>query len=264
MKVSHVLTSVNLEPLYIDFIPMFIKHWSHLFPEVTIMIILVAEDIPEKYKDYEKCITLFKPIEGIPTSFQAMCIRNLYPAIIDTKHSVIITDMDMMPMNRSYYIDPIKEITLDKFVTYRDVLVDIQEYPMCYNTATPDIWSNVFSINTLDDVINTLKSWYSISNYARTNPSLKGICNFDQKILYKKLQEFQTRTNDLIVLNDDICKYNRYDRIHQLFNTDGSLIHYNDIINLKFHDYHCLRPYNRYKTQNDTITNALCNNTKIS
>lgn len=258
MKFSYVLTAVNMEPLYIDFIPMFIKHWKHLFPEVCIAIILVANEIPEKFKIYEEHIKLFQPITGIPTSFQAMCIRNLYPAIIDTKDAVIITDMDMMPMNRSYYIEPIKDITKDKFVTYRDVLINIQEYPMCYNVATPDIWKKVFHVNCLEDVINGLRLWYNHSNYAKTNPSLKGICNFDQKILYKKLQDFHRTTNNLVVLNDSICKYNRYDRIHKLFNKDGSLIHHNEVINLKYHDYHCLRPYVKYKQYNDAITKVLC------
>jgi hypothetical protein len=39
MKISNILTAVNNNSLYIDFIPNFIKHWKFLFPEAKINII---------------------------------------------------------------------------------------------------------------------------------------------------------------------------------------------------------------------------------
>ena len=41
-----------------------------------------------------------KPIENISTSFISQYIRILYPAILNYKSGILITDIDMLPMNR--------------------------------------------------------------------------------------------------------------------------------------------------------------------
>ena len=266
MKISTVLTAVNNEILYIDFIPNFIKHWSYLFPDINIKIILIGEKIPEEYIIYQDNIVLFNSIPNIPSAFQAMCIRNLYPALLKSDGGIIITDIDMMPMNRKYYEQSIKNFDNDKFIVYRDVLIDINEYPMCYNIATSIIWSKIFNIKNIENLIETMNIWYEISNYKIDNPYLKGIHNFDQKILFTKLQEFNNETNNLIVLNDEICNYRRLDRLNT-YNKNHSfvydLININDleleldIKNLTYHDYHSLRPYKEYKIINDKVLNIL-------
>jgi hypothetical protein len=49
MILDCVLTSVNLNPLYIDFIPIFVKTWNKLYPNVDVKIILVGDEIPEQF-----------------------------------------------------------------------------------------------------------------------------------------------------------------------------------------------------------------------
>ena len=41
MKINHILTSVNNDKYYYDFIPIFIKSWKHFFPNINITIIIV-------------------------------------------------------------------------------------------------------------------------------------------------------------------------------------------------------------------------------
>ena len=95
---------------------------------------LIADKIPDKYKKYEKHIVLFDKIEGVSSVFISQYIRLLYPALLNYKNSVLITDMDMIPMNRKYYVDNIKEINDDKWVYYRDKLMDDwNQMAMCYN-----------------------------------------------------------------------------------------------------------------------------------
>ena len=36
MKLDSVLTAVNVNPIYIDFIPIFIKTWKKLYPTVDV------------------------------------------------------------------------------------------------------------------------------------------------------------------------------------------------------------------------------------
>ena len=79
MKLDCILTAVNENPLYIEFIPIFIKAWKGLVPEVDVKIVMVANEIPTEYKEYSNYIILFPPIENISTSFIAQYIRILYP-----------------------------------------------------------------------------------------------------------------------------------------------------------------------------------------
>ena len=42
MILEYVLTAINDNPLYIDFIPIFIKTWNKLYPNVKVIIILIT------------------------------------------------------------------------------------------------------------------------------------------------------------------------------------------------------------------------------
>jgi hypothetical protein len=244
MKLGTVLTATDTNPLYCDFIPIFIKAWKTLFPECDIIIVLVGDSIPQNLFEYSPYIKLFTPLEGIHTAFQSQCIRLLYPQLIERNEGVLITDMDMLPMNRFYYEDAIKFISDDTFVSYRDVLLP-HEIPMCYNIALPNIWKDMFSGESLE-------KWYSREIYDGNHGGSGW--NIDQLVLIEKFNEYNGKK---VILNDRITRYNRIDRYGFNFN-DMSLA--NKIRSGIFSDYHCLRPYNAHKDTNDFIVNNLRKN----
>jgi hypothetical protein len=41
MKLDCVLTAVNDNPLYLEFIPIFIKTWNKLYPGLDVKIVIV-------------------------------------------------------------------------------------------------------------------------------------------------------------------------------------------------------------------------------
>ena len=49
MKLDCILTACNTNELYIDFIPIFIKSWTKLYPDVDIKIVLINDIIPDKF-----------------------------------------------------------------------------------------------------------------------------------------------------------------------------------------------------------------------
>ena len=49
MKLDCILTAVNDNPLYIEFIPIFVKTWNKLYPGIDVKIILVAKAITKEY-----------------------------------------------------------------------------------------------------------------------------------------------------------------------------------------------------------------------
>ena len=89
MKLEYILTSCNLNPLYCDFIPIFIRAWKKLIPEIKIVIVLIAENIPEKFIEYSQYIRLFKPIENVSDAFISQYVRMLYPSILNSNGGVL-------------------------------------------------------------------------------------------------------------------------------------------------------------------------------
>jgi hypothetical protein len=247
MKLGTVLTACDLNPLYLEFIPSFIRSWNILFPHADVFIVLIANEIPESLKSYEKNIKIFKPLPNILTAFQAQCIRLLYPRHIERTEGVLITDMDMLPMNRSYYLDAIGSISDDTFVTYRDVCLPT-EIAMCYNIAIPKVWQGVFGNDSTETL---LQCWYASTYYdGRHGGHGWGT---DQQILLKK---FNYWDGPKVTLNDSITKFNRLDRGNPaVFNNLNKLKE--DIQSGMYSDYHCLRPYLQYKDINDFIVNSL-------
>jgi len=253
MKLSCVLTAVNEKPLYIDFVPIFIKTWNKLYPSVDVKIILVANKIPNNLVEFKNNIIIFKPIENVLTGFTSQFIRLLYPCILNYKNGVLITDIDMMPMNRSYYTEYIKSYDNNKFIYYRDSMCfNFKEIAMCYNVATPEIWKDIFKINSVDDIINVIKN-VSNDNAIKEGSGNIG-WNIDQITLYKKVIEWNKKTNNFICLNDNKTKYKRLDR--SCFDINDVNIKKNIILG-NYTDYHCCRPMSKYSDINWEVHNLI-------
>ena len=254
MKLDCILTSVNNHPLYIDFVPLFIKTWNKLYPNVNVKIILINDNIPENLSQYENNIILFKPIKNVSTAFTSQYIRNLYPALLTQyKNGIMITDIDILPMNRNYYVKNIENFSNDKFVYLRHVCIkEHKQIAMCYNVATSNIWSDIFNIKNIEDINNRLTNVFSNIEHEEGHGK-KGWCQ-DQIDLYKYVFDWNNKTNNFIILHDSNTGYKRLDR-----NTfDINNIQLQQLIHLGFFsDYHCYRPYNKYKDVNEKIYELL-------
>ena len=240
MKLDCVLTACNNDPMYIDFIPTFVKAWHTLCPKVDVKIILIHDSIPEKFKDYEKNIILFPPLPNVSTAFTSQYIRLLYPALLPYTNGVMITDMDILPMNSRYYIENIKPFTNDHFVYLRHVLMEgyvlsnyleqltgrvIQkkitippQLSMCYNVATPTVWGKIFTIQTVDDINKRILELYESIEYVTPGELHKDgevenhSWSQDQIDLYACVMKWNTHTNKFAFIRDDNTGYRRLDR----------------------------------------------------
>jgi len=256
MKISHVVTATDLNPLYSDFIPIYIKVWKELFNnEIKVLIILIADEIPDIYQIYKENIILFKPIKNMHTPFQAQFIRLLYPCLIDSSNSIILSDMDMIPMNRTYYEDSIKDQANDKFVCYRGEHFDYNnQIAMCYNVATPKIWKEIFNIHSIDDIYKRLIIEYSSVNYDNRHGGRGWFT--DQERLTRLVIEWNKKTGNFIKL------YDKNTNFYRLCRSDNNILELNqttidNIKNKKYVDYHMLRPFNSYREINNRIIDYL-------
>ena len=252
MKLDCVLTAVNENPLYIDFVPYFVKTWNKLYPDVDVKIVLIAHAIPESLREFSSNIILFSPIEGMSTAFISQYIRLLYPALLPYTNGVMISDMDMIPMSRTYYTEPIKNIERDKFVYFRgNVLLDGKEIAMCYNTATPGTWGEVFRIKTVDDIIQRLQEVNRKIHYVDGHG--KEGWSTDQNDFYTEVMKWNSEARRLICLRDSEIGFRRLDRHKFVLNQSLK----DAIRKGVFTDYHCLRPFKQFEAVNIAIYDAL-------
>lgn len=253
MKLDCVLTAVNEKPLYLDFVPIFIKTWTKLYPDIDIKIILIAKNIPDNLLLYKNNLITFEPIAGVLTSFTSQFIRLLYPCILNYKNGVLITDMDMLPMNKTYYTKNIMEYDNNKFIYYRgNVCLQSKQIAMCYNVATPEIWKDIFKINSLNDIVNYIKN-ISDNNTIKEGHGNSGWC-IDQITLYNKVTEWNKKTNNFVRLNELQTGFMRLNRnVSDI--SDLNII--KKITACIYTDYHCYRPMSKYADINWKIYNLL-------
>jgi hypothetical protein len=249
MKLGTILTATDATPLYADFIPMFIRAWSLVAPEADICILYVAESLPASLAPYATFIRVVPPIAGMHTAFQAQCLRLLTPREITRDEGVLITDMDMIPLSRSYYVDTIRPAPTDAFVVYRDVCLPA-EISMCYNAAHPATWTSVFGSAPTETL---LREWYGGTGYDGVHGG-RG-WNTDQLILVRELRRWSGQT---LVHSDAQTKFRRLCRSFppETWTTQRSQLR-RLIRSGVFADYHCLRPYPDHKEVNDWVVSCL-------
>lgn len=254
MKIGTVLTATDSNPLYAEFIPLFVDAWKRVLPEADVCVLYIGHSLPDSLSKYSQYIHVIPPIPGMHTAFHAQCIRLLYPREIARDEGVLITDMDMIPLNRRYYVSSIEKCPNDAFVVYRDVCLP-HEISMCYNVAHPSTWTSIFGLRPTND---TLSDWYATSRYDGVHGGSGW--STDQIILVNKFNEWSGTKS---ILRDADTKFQRLDR--------GMPIHtwaqYKDLIKDRiragvYADYHCLRPYSTYKEWNDWVLMCLNESTQ--
>lgn len=254
MKLDCVLTACNENPLYADLIPLFIKTWNKLYPTVDVKIVFISPCVPENLKYYEDNIVLFKPLSGISTSFISQYIRLLYPALLDYKNGILITDMDMLPMNRTYYTKNIENFDDDCFVYLRHVLMrENNQIAMCYNVAKSSTWSEICNIKSITDVERRLIEVHNRVQYKNGHNNQGWFT--DQIDLFQSIVKWNKRDTHFKVLHDNFTGYRRLDRIYTFNINDPKFQSY--ISNGLFSDYHCYRPYKKHKEINEKIFELL-------
>lgn len=243
MKIDCVLTAVNENPFYLDFVPIFIKTWKKLYRDFDIKIILIMDTMPESFFEFKDFIILFSPIPGVESSFISQYIRILYPCILqEYENGVLITDIDLLPMNNTYFRNPLVPVPDDKFVHMRGTVLEHKsQVAICYNVATPTTWKSVIGVSTLDDIIRVFEE-----NFKKTSVSWFR----DQEDLYTFLNTWSDKKDKWVKLTDHDCGFKRLNR------NGVNLRNYHQrhaITTHQYSDYHCLRPMKQYSKINSRI-----------
>lgn len=184
MYLSTALVACNENMNYLQFWPLVKKAWYEVVGIPCIMI-YVADTLPDVLKT-DPAVIHFKPIEGWSTATQAQIIRLLYPALLKTDGAVIISDMDMIPMQSEFFHSKIESAQSNQFVCLRGINEEIQQIYMCYVAATPSTFSRMFNIKQLDNIYDRFNAWATIY---KSDGLWNGVGWFsDQLILYKTVK----------------------------------------------------------------------------
>ena len=243
MKITKCLVACDLNDVYLDFYHLVRKYWKNVVGIDTVLI-LIAYEIPYKMNEFRDEIILFKPVDDIHTAFQAQCIRILYPCLLKNEN-IIISDMDLIPLNKKYYTENVKDFNDDSFIIYRDVISEHKQYPICFCLANSKIWKDIFNIKNEIDISDKLKLWYNMYDKYQISSahSLSWAC--DQLQLFEYVNRWKNGKN-VIKLKDEQTNFKRLDRM-EINNIQNNLENYKLMIeNETFSDFHLPRPLNQY------------------
>lgn len=208
MKLSCALVACNENPKYLDFWPLVRKAWWDIVGIPCVMV-YVGEELPEHLRS-DPAVRHFKPIQGWPTATQAQVIRLLQPSLLKGDGAILLSDMDMIPMQRAFFEKGVAPFEPNQFVSLRGVDEVERQIQICQVAAAPKTWSEMFDIQTEDQIRQRLQEF---SNRSPADGEHGGIgwCS-DQQILQEKVKEWQITQPNRIGLLPWTAEIPRLDR----------------------------------------------------
>ncbi|NPV13124.1 MAG: hypothetical protein HPY57_15260 [Ignavibacteria bacterium] len=231
MNIDYVVISSDDNPLYKDFYPIVSAQWNKLGYKVFYLNITNNEtDINETKYGLIKNI---KVIDGIDSGFQSQNVRLFATSLLRDKN-LLMSDIDMLPLNGNYFRDKAKNLPDNKLLFYSgQPYSNVPFYPICYILGKGQTFVNLLEIEK--DYVSFIMKMRSYSNMD---------WNTDEKYIYNTINKFN-RIGKCEILRDRDFK-NRIDRSNWTY----------DINKLKesyYIDSHLLRPYNKYKKEIDIL-----------
>lgn len=215
MKPIALITS-DSNPNYTEFSTIVTEFWDKLgFEPVYLKI---GEDYP--------------PIEGVSTALQAQILR-LYAPTKYKDRIVLLSDIDMLPLNKNYFISNLPEEE-DQFSIYSSDAYANGRYPMCYIASKGDNYSIFKNDNN--------ESWDSF--VLRLN-SLGHGWDTDELYMSEVLNSKQVNLKKLNRGWNNGIASRRFDRVY--WNPNLS----------EYIDAHCPRPYSKFKSVIDPLRDLL-------
>ncbi len=231
LELKRVILSSNDDPMYIEFWPIIAPIWTAMGFRPTLALI-ADEDckIDESLGD----IIRFSPIPDVSESLQAQVTRLFLPCLFPDD-GCLISDIDMLPISRSYFVDWAEDCPDDGLLIYKDGATYWENrFPMCYVAGKGSCFISLFGVTNLEEMAALVQDWASLG-YG---------WNTDELMLYDIALEWERNGGRLVRLGHDVGP--RLDR--GSWPKDFSHI---DVSN--YNDCHLPRPYSKYKASIDYI-----------
>jgi len=234
-ELNRVILSTNNNPDYIEFWPVVAPVWQAMGIRPTLALI-ADENCPIDTSLGD--VVRFDPIPGMPESFQAQTVRLLLP-ILFPDDVCIISDIDMIPISKSYFVDNAKPCPDDAILLYRDLAWghSAKRYAMCYSAAKGSVFQSIFSVSTYEEIGPMLQEWMKWRRGWET----------DEHVLFSKVKAWERNGGKVMRLGHR--NPGRLSRVRWFIPKQPDL--------RKYIDCHCPRPYSAYKDSIDRIITAI-------
>jgi len=247
MKIDRVILATDNNQEYYGFWPLVAKRWSSwgIKPE---LFVIAQNNL--NIDDTLGNITYIKPIKGFSSAQQAQIVR-FFGATKYKDEVCLISDIDMMPLNKDYFVQNVADYDDNNIVFYSsDAYLPenpaYPAYPMCYMSAQGKTFEEIIKSN-LSNFSLEFAEWMSHGHGWFT----------DERVFFKKLDSWKANNQDRVVLlrrgfnmSNDPQTIRRIDR--------GNNSNYNKhFLDKNFYvDYHMPRPYKKYKNVIDLVYNS--------
>lgn len=148
MKIDYVIVSTDGNPLYDGFPDIIKKTWYPLVGVIPIIVNITDNDYIYDYGDH---ISVgYKQVAGINTGFQSQ-ISRLYATKLFKDKTFLISDLDMIPLSKSYFVDNAETVQDNGLLIYTADAYGYQNqkrYPMCYNLAMGSTYDEIMDLNS--------------------------------------------------------------------------------------------------------------------
>lgn len=248
MKIDIAIHSSDSNPYYLDFWPLVSRVWKQVFGIEPLLLYIDDNHDISIDETYGRVIKL-KPVPNVPVYFQCLWIRYWYPTQVPNK-VCMISDIDMFPLSRRYFIDQIASIDDSKYVH-----LNPNHYPMpsCYHIARGSTFKQVLCLH--DDWETSVNDIYTKNLghdcFDGTNEILKGKIQWgaDEKYATDCIRSYPDQSIFVFVSRTQ----HRIDRSHWVYDPK-------DIRRGLYADSHSIRPYSMYKREVDTLIEDIYKN----
>lgn len=247
MKIKYAIHSSDSNPFYLDFWPIVSKVWKTKF-NITPILVYIDDDYDKPISNKYGEIIRMKNMENIPNYLQNLWVRYWIPSQLDGVS--IISDIDMLPISKEYFIDSIDKIDNNKYV-HINPAVNQLPHPLslasCYHVASNDMFKKVLKLEEKweDSITNLYNSGLGEDHGGHLSGKNKWAA--DERYATLRINNYEV-AEDIVLLRRDSFGYDRIDR---------SYWHYDEENVEKYIDSHMIRPYNDYKNEIDKLVNLI-------
>lgn len=235
MNIDYAIVSTDGNQLYDGFWDLVKGCWNKIIGVKPILVTIGDEDSFEETKEH--VLVSYKKVDGINTGLQSQIAR-LYVSSLFGEKTCLISDLDMIPLSKTYFVDNAKGVSNDSLLIYTSDAYGYQDqkrYPMCYNLATSKTFKEIMNIDsTFQDFaikLNTLGLGWD------TDEIFFGSCVFEWE---------QSNREKIVKLQRGFGTGYATKRIDR---GNWGSHDFNLVLEEYYYDCHSLRPYNQYKQQ---------------
>ena len=118
MKIDRVILSSDSNCMYLDFWPLVSQAWWKIVG-IRSTLILISDEFIQVDETFGDVIRL-PAIKNLPDGNYAQIIRLLAPVFFEDQ-VCLLSDIDMLPLRKEYFVDLVRDVREDAFVLYTNL-----------------------------------------------------------------------------------------------------------------------------------------------